>query len=151
MVSNGICSLIVDVQVKIEAAQPVYVRLSGRGKKDSAKGFVTMHQGDESVALPIIEESDASFFDLIEKYTNNAILLAEKYEDDVTSLAYFEPHLIGDCLSALAPLANYVELYMPRSYHEPALIRGEMPGSLMFAALIMPFYVPLKAKEKASK
>jgi hypothetical protein len=151
VVSNGISSLIVDVQVKVEAVHHVYVRLSGKGKNDSTKGVVTISQDSVPVALPITDESNELYFGLVERITNDAILSAEKYGEMAMSPAYFDPHLIGDCLSAVAPLAEYIELYIPRSYHEPALIRGKTPGSLKFAALVMPFRVPLKEKEEASK
>jgi hypothetical protein len=104
-----------------------------------------------SVALPITDEGNEHYFSLVERLTNDAILSAEKYGEMAMSPAYFDPHLIGDCLSAVAPLAKYIELYMPRSYHEPALIIGESPGSLRFAALVMPLRVHLKGKEEASK
>jgi hypothetical protein len=151
VVSDGICSLIVDVQVKVEAVRHVYVKLAGVGKNDTSKGVVTISQDSVSVALPITDEGNEHYFSLVERLTNDATLLAEKYRGMVIAPAYFDPHLIGDCLSAVAPLAEYIELYMPRSYHEPALIRGETPGSLKFAALVMPFRVPLKEKEEASK
>ncbi len=151
VVSNGICSLIVDIQVKVEATHHVYVRLSGKGKNDASKGVVTISQDSVSVALPITDEGKEHYFSLVERFTNAAILSANTYGDNVMSPAYFDPHLIGDCLSAVAPLANYVELYMPQSYRDPALIIGESPGSLRFSALIMPFRVPLKEKEEASK
>jgi hypothetical protein len=144
VVSNGICSLILDVQVKVEAVHHVYVRLSGKGKNDASKGVVTISQDSVSVALPITDEGNEHYFSLVERLTNDAILLAEKYRGMVMAPAYFDPHLMGDCLSAVAPLAEYIELYMPRSQNEPALIIGESPGSLRFSALVMPYRVPMK-------
>jgi hypothetical protein len=150
VVSNGISSLIVDVQVKVEAVHHVYVRLSGKGKNDSTKGVVNFIQDNESVALPITDESNELYFGLVERFTNAAILSANTYGDNVMSPTYFDPRLIGDCLSAVAPLANYVEFYMPRRQNEPALIIGESPGSLRFSALITP-HRPLVRTTGASK